>query len=162
VSTTKSRKKFQFSAGERKELGARLRKVRGDRTIYDMAETHGISPSYWSKLECGMGSAPSMNLLELIAIKESLDLGWLLVGKGEAPEPGKSTVHSLRELAGRRASGVPLKLSVVDHAIEEAYKILTDEETRKSIQTLSKRLGQSELATVQWIVAKTLGGNDHG
>jgi transcriptional regulator with XRE-family HTH domain len=71
-----------------KEIGTRLKIVRGKMTQQAFSEQFGISKSYVKKTEGG--GKPSLEYLVDIAIKQGVSLDWLLIGvhpKNEKNEP---------------------------------------------------------------------------
>lgn len=63
-----------------KEIGARLRKIRGERTqekfVSELDMTSGMTRSHYSMIEIGKRS-PSLNFLEVVSINESVSQDYL-------------------------------------------------------------------------------------
>ena len=86
-----ARKTCGLGPEEKHAFGRRLRQVRGERTMSQMAELYQVSQSYWSKLESGTGADPSLLLVDFICVCERLSRRWLIHGQG--PEPAAARAH---------------------------------------------------------------------
>src|SRR5690606_20867567 len=74
----------------KKEIGERLKAIRGDRTQREFAEVLGVSHGYLGDIERGR-SHPSIDFLCSLAVKCGIDLTWLLTGEQRgkpSPLPG--------------------------------------------------------------------------
>jgi transcriptional regulator with XRE-family HTH domain len=67
-------------ATSRKEIGNRLRQVRGELTQQEFADKLGLSRSYLSDVERGR-SHPSIAFLQSLAVNFDVSLHWLLTGE---------------------------------------------------------------------------------
>lgn len=63
----------------RRQLGGRLRLIREDRSVQEFSHRLKVSP--WSVYEWERGShTPSFEILRKLAVKEQVDLNWLVLG----------------------------------------------------------------------------------
>lgn len=65
----------------KKELGPRIRQLRGSRTQEEFSRVHEISQGYLSDLERGK-AIPSFKFLLSLHRKEDISLDWLISGQG--------------------------------------------------------------------------------
>lgn len=76
----------------RKDIGLRIRTIRGERTQKEFAEFTGTTQSYISDLERGK-CFPSVSFLELLVKISGRSYDWILAGgeleKAEPPEPSE-------------------------------------------------------------------------
>lgn len=80
-------------------LPQRLSLIRGKRTQTEFADFLGVNQNYISRYEKGKVK-PSFEFLKSIAEKESININWLLTGKGEMfSDDDKSKSDMAREIA---------------------------------------------------------------
>jgi transcriptional regulator with XRE-family HTH domain len=66
----------------KKQLPKRLAEVRGNRSQRQFARDLGVFQQNVNRYECG--TTPHTDFLVTLALKESVSLDWLLLGKGKA------------------------------------------------------------------------------
>lgn len=154
MSSPKPRKKAQYSLDELVEFGARLRHLRGKHSMGQMADKYAVSTGYWSKLESGSGGAPSLRLVELIALKEHVDLNWLMTGAGDPPDI--SSEDEFHMLPSRFAAVAAA--SQMDKAVETTFDILMDEERRKGLVAFAGEGREAQLDQLKIMVRKRMRG----
>jgi transcriptional regulator with XRE-family HTH domain len=65
----------------------------------EMASVFDVSAGYWSKIEGGTASGPSIRMLRSVAVREGVSLDWLQRGEGSGKafpvQPQQQTVDDL-------------------------------------------------------------------
>jgi len=95
---------------DRQQLGKRIRKIRGERTLHQFAEIIGVSHTSVKRYE--NGTLPDVDVLLKIAKASKIDLGRLLTGEPlpsdvRDSQPLHFHLHSARGMAEGQASSSP-------------------------------------------------------
>lgn len=143
-----------------KEIGSKLRVIRGGRTLEEFAKSFGIHKNTLASYEKG-GRSPSGDFLLALCQEEGVDPRWLLDSGGHPlyqRDLLERTANILSTLSPQRLGPRTGKLLVNIYERAEALgEVVTDEDIRRIASNLFELLGLSE-KTPSAIQAQALGG----